>query len=184
MNIDKVIKKYGLKAKSVESIDLSECYIQATPNNPLDDILSNDGQIDYTMKNSPHTEIARLFFEKGEEWLRTHYKSTKYYRFHMLHKNQEKFPNKIVPLFKLIESGYLKKGYRRDYIVVLLESFAKTRYNIDIEIEAPEIFIGHHRAGARLALGKPMTKVLVAEDAEPGSCFTNGKIHHLCIKKD
>ena len=43
----------------------------------------------------------------------------------------------------------------------------------------PEIFLGHHRAGALLALGIKKVDVVIAVDNEPGKCKCYGKLHNV-----
>jgi hypothetical protein len=45
-----------------------------------------------------------------------------------------------------------------------------SRYKIDIDLGSPEIFVGHHRVSALLALGVNKAKVVIAEDEKPGYC--------------
>lgn len=177
MKLDKWMKKYKVRRVSISTVDLRQCYIQQTPNR---DMSLFGGE--FRVSSSPHAEICKLFFEKGEKWLKKNYKSTRYHEL-MKMIGKKKFPVRIVNTCKAMKKGYLRKGYKEDYMVFLSHTFAVSRYErSDVKDLSPEVFTGHHRAGALCALGKFKVKVVIAEDIDPGSCKTNGKIHIACVK--
>jgi hypothetical protein len=179
--LEKQLKHYGLRSKDIISMDLQSCYMQARPNKPLDNILKNEnGVVDYSMLASPHTEIAKIYYEKGEKHLRKVYNETRYGVFRRKYMGKKDFPQRIIGLFNSIKKGYRRKGHKDHYIVILMKPFAKSRYNRDIPDLVPEIWSGHHRAGAMIALGKDIVEVLIAVDANPGTNYSAGKIHDLC----
>ena len=90
---------------------------------------------------------------------------------------------KKIHLFDSLREGYLRRGYEEEYIVILNDPFISTRCGLkNIFTFSPEIFIGHHRAGALVALGKYMVKVVIAKDNKPGSCQCGGKIHDTYLR--
>lgn len=181
VKLNKFLNLYDLEVDKVVDLDLTKCFMQARPNKPLDEILVRDGRVDYSISNSPHREFADLLFQKGDEWLRLNYGQTRYCIMKTkLFKKPDDFPKRFVDLCNSLQMGYLRKGYEEDYIVVLDWPFANTRYKRDVPDLSPEIFSGHHRAGALIAMGKNKIKVVVAKDTAPGSKQCFGKIHDLC----
>jgi hypothetical protein len=174
----KAIKKYGLDIVSIKKVDLRECYVQSRPNCPFD-IYFKDGNP--LMTNSPHYEIAFLFYEHGERWLKNHYKELSYYKM-MKKLGRAKFPIRVVSVCNSIRNGYLKGKYSNEHIVLLSKPFARTRYDRDVPNLVPEVWSGHHRIGALLALGNDVVDVMMAMDVAVGSQTTNGKIHRACVK--
>jgi hypothetical protein len=179
MRLAKWLKKYGLKPLIFDTVDLRSCYMQQTPNRDQS-VFIFKGEWDISMLNSPHTEICSLYYEKGKAWLKEHYLETRYFK---LKKQLGKieFPEKLPGLCDSIKRGYLSGDHKNDYIVVLKEPFAKSRYQRQVKNLVPEIFSGHHRVGALIASGQYNVPVMVAKDISPGLCFTNGKIHDACV---
>lgn len=179
MSLQNEIEKYGLEIKSYQNLDLRTLYPQPRPNEPL-----NQYYKEYCMKGSPHKEIAECYFNKGEKWLKHNWIHTRYGKM-MTFMGKTKYPSKIPNLCESVKSGYLREGYEQNFIVVLQESFAITRYcrkDIDPQ-QVPEVWSGHHRIGILLALGYKNVKVAIAEDKYPKTKFTNGKIHKYCEVK-
>ena len=176
--LDKYIERYGLKIVSIKKVDLRDTYLQYLHNSKLDDLLTVDGSIDRSMLNSPHFELAHLYYDHGKKWLMKHYKDTKYFQF----KNNVLNRTDIVPLKKIgvfdsIRDGYPKKGHEKDYVVLLNEPLIHTRFNVKhIPLNSLEVFIGHHRIAALLALGINEVKVIIAEDIKKGTCDIYGKL--------
>ena len=82
-------------------------------------------------------------------------------------------------LLDSLKKGYLRKGYERDRIVVLNKPFICSRYGIkDTAIPSPEIFMGHHRAGALIAMGQNLVEVIIAKDDQPMAHQCYGKLHN------
>ena len=172
------LKKYGLELQSFDNVVLKHLYPQPRPNEPLTQFYTEP-----TMIGSPHYEIASLFFKKGEEWLREHYEETRYSKM-LKAMDKPNFPEKIISLSKSLEKGYLQGDHKEDYIVILNEPFAHSRYGRkDVNLSfVPEVWSGHHRVGILLALGYDRADVLVAKDLKPGSKLTDGKIHKYCLE--
>tara|TARA_Y100000310_G_C20401965_1_gene677846 strand:- start:204 stop:758 length:555 start_codon:yes stop_codon:yes gene_type:complete len=180
----KRLKLYGLSIKEVKKIDLRDCYMQQRPNKPFDKLLLNeDGIVDSHMLNSPHFKIAKLYFKKGKKKTRQRYQSTHYYQMNRI-LGREGSPEKIINLTNSLRKGYLRKGYKEDYVVVLMEPFACSRYKRDVPDLVPEVWSGHHRIGILLAMEEFCVRVVVAEDSKPRSCFCVGKIHDCCVEKN
>ena len=177
-----IFNQYGLRKINICIMDLSNTYMQNLPNsNMFENIMLKDGIIDMSMQNSPHYEIAKLYFSKGENWLLENYKETRYFTMMTKYLKKKKVDvKKFMKLCKSIKKGYLRGRYKDEYPIVLNEPFAKTRYNKNVFCPGFEIFSGHHRIGILLTL-KKRNKVLVAEDACKGSCYTRGKVHFGCI---
>lgn len=140
-----------------------------------------DGELDTHMINSPHYEIAKLYFDNGSSWLRNNYKSTNYYRMciDFLGKKDVQV-EKIISLCESIKKGFLRSGYEKEHPTVLEKPFAFTRYNREVPMVKYEVFAGHHRVGVMLAIGMKKAKVIIGEDLNPSSCYSKGKIHNLC----
>ena len=174
----KYIDRYGLKISSIKKVDLRKSYIQYLCNEVLDSILMIDGVVDRNMLNSPHFELANLYFSNGEKWLVSNYIGTKYHKFKSKVLNREDgLPIRKLRVFDSIKQGYLKKGNEENYIVLLNKPLIETRYGIkSLNLKSPEIFMGHHRSAALLALGINEAKVIIAEDINKGSCDFYGKI--------
>ena len=173
------IKRYGLSFNHIEEIDLRESYAQYQPEVNYYKLFSSTSSL--SMTDSPHTEIAHLYYENGLKWLTENYKKTKY---HKLRKQilqlSGPLPAKKINLFKSMKKGYLRGKFSNAYIVVLKEPLVVSRYNVDIpSLGSPEIFMGHHRVGALLALGINFAKVVIAKDAHPGTCQCYGRIHDI-----
>jgi len=180
-SLDRVLDRYGLIRTDIIDCDLRDCYIQYTPNRPIDKfLLSTFGEP--TMANSPHYEIFFLYRQNGRKWLKQNYADTQYCKM-ALSFGRTDYPSKIRKLFSSMEKGYLRKNFKHKYIVVLNEPFAKSRYCRDINNDVPEIFMGHHRAGALLALDIFHVKVVLATDAKPGTKQCYGKIHNACVRR-
>ena len=175
MSEAKAIRVYGLEVVGVEPIDLRTCYVFYPPNNGMDDLFG-----DRCMELSPHVEICKLYLKQGARWLRRNYQTTRYGQM-MDRLGKKNFPQKIIDICESVREGYLCKGYEGSYIVVLREPFAASRYLRQIPNRVPEIWSGHHRAAALLAFGRYMVDVLVARDGAPGSKFSVGKVHGLCL---
>ncbi|MHA1470264.1 MAG: hypothetical protein ACTSSP_06840 [Candidatus Asgardarchaeia archaeon] len=83
-----------------------------------------------------------------------------------------------IHLLDSIKEGYLRNGYNNNYIVLLDIPLVVSRYNVkNISIKSPEVFMGHHRIGALLALGIDRVRVILAEDEMPGTNQCYGKVH-------
>tara|TARA_Y100000310_G_scaffold242079_1_gene246238 strand:+ start:1755 stop:2357 length:603 start_codon:yes stop_codon:yes gene_type:complete len=197
------LDRYNLGIKNIEDVDLSSCYMQQRPNQPFGRLLlsksgkvligtngaflissppKKEGIIDSKITNSPHYELAKMILEEGERKTRKIFKETRYYQMCKI-LGKKNFPEKIFGLIKSLEKGYLHGKHKKDFITILTEPFAKSRYNRNVEILVPEIWSGHHRAGILLALGQSIVPVAIAQDKDPGSCKSAGKIHGLCIYK-
>lgn len=179
--LDEILNKYGLYRIDIIDCDLRNCYIQYTPNRPIDDFLISP-VVGPTMLNSPHYEIFSLYRKHGRKWLKSNYNDTQYCRM-ALSMGRKRFPTKIRKLYSSLKRGYLRKGFRNNYIVILNQPFARTRYHRDVRNNVPEIFIGHHRVGALLALDIFSVKVVLARDLIPGAYQSYGKIHDACVEK-
>lgn len=179
------IERYGIKKKEVKEIDLAETCMQFAPNSKmLYSFCTMDGKLDTRMINSPHYEISKLYFEKGREWLIKNYKSTDYYKMCVEFFGKKDAPiKKVITLCESIKKGYLRKGYSEEYPTILEKPFAFTRYNRIVPMVKYEVFAGHHRVGVMLAFGIKKAKVMIGEDSKPSSCYSEGKIHKLCVEK-
>jgi len=178
-SLDIVLDRYGLIRVDVIDCDLRGCYIQCTPNRPIDKFLLSP-VVGPIMINSPHYEIFSLYRKNGRKWLKQNYVNTQYCKM-ASSLGKTDYPLKIRKLFSSLKKGYLRKNFKNRYIVVLNEPFAKSRYGRDVEDNVPEIFIGHHRAGALLSLDVFNVKVVLAADIMPGTCQSYGKIHDACV---
>jgi len=168
--IDKYIERYGLELIKIEKVDLRTLHTQHRHG-----VNEDDSKI----INSPQVELANLYYERGLSWLVTNFSKTKYYRFQKdILKNTPCFPMKKVKLFKSIKSGYLRGKHNRDYILILQTPFINSRFSIDAGF-GPEVFIGHHRAGALLSLGINFADVMVAVDKKSGECECYGKLNKV-----
>jgi hypothetical protein len=142
-----------------------------------------NGILDTRMIFSPHYTMAKLYFKNGEEWLKKNYKDTDYYYMRTKFQNYNDINiDKFINLYESIKNGYLVGKYKDHYPVILEQPFAKTRYNREVPVSGYEVFSGHHRIGILLALEINNGPVLIAEDLHHGSCYSEGKIHNLCIK--
>jgi hypothetical protein len=178
------IQRYNIGKKEVREIDLCETCMQYAPNSKmLYSFCMVNGELDTRMINSPHYEIANLYFNNGSDWLKKNYRSTSYYRMcrDFLGKKDISI-EKIISLCDSIKKGYLRQGYEEEYPTVLEKPFAFTRYNREAPMVKYEVFTGHHRIGVLLALEINKAKVIIGEDVAPSSCFSEGKIHKLCVK--
>ena len=187
--LDKELHKYGLRLDRFDRVDLKKCYMQSRPNNKfMDDVLGHIKDPERSlMLNSPHLELALLYFRNGKKWMIDHYDHTRYRTMQMKYKKKNKFPFGFLKLCTSIKSGYLRKGFDSNFIVLLDEPFAKSRFNRDVPNLSPEVWSGHHRVGAVLALNKisgldSRVKVAVAADRKPGLLRSAGKIHNLCVE--
>jgi hypothetical protein len=182
MKIDKFLKRYDLSRKEIKEIDLRDTYMQRTPNRSTDYLLAIEKKRTHLMIFSPHTEIFSLLHQFGESWIEKVFTDTRYYKMASV-LGKKDFPKKLKKIYYSIRDGYLQGKYKEKYIVVLEEPFAKSRYLRDVEDNAPEIFSGHHRVGALLALKRYNVKVVVAVDNKPGSKYSHGKIHDVCVER-
>lgn len=174
--VAKIISRYGLEVDRICSIDLLKCYCQNTPNKPLSRMYNQSR----SMIESPHAKIARLYYEHGLQEVKKRYEQTDYCKMKELFGKGKKFPSKMFKLFDSVKKGYLINGYKENFIVVLMESFAISRYNREEENLVPEVWSGHHRVGALIALDRYEAKVVIAKDAHHGEKFSQGKIHKWC----
>lgn len=175
MNESKQMLVYGLKPVRKEKLDLRSCFIFFPPNRSMDDLFFNNRML----LDSPHVEICNMYVKKGIEYFKKHYIETRYWDM-MKRMGKTGFPQKIINICDSVKTGYLRKGYEESQIVILMQPFAYTRYNRDVPKRVPEIWSGHHRSAALLAIGKLMVDVIVAEDVMPGSKYSVGKVHDLC----
>ena len=176
------LKRYHLAIDSIEEVDLRICYMQQRPNKPFDAILCDKkGIVNSSMENSPHHELARLYISEGRRQAEKKFKSTRYYKMLKI-MGKEGFPSKLDNLIKSLRKGYLRKEFKWGYVVALQEPFAHSRYKRKVPMLAPEIWSGHHRAGILLAMKQYIVPVVFAKDMQPGSCYSAGKIHGLCIQ--
>ena len=168
----KYIKRYGLKIVEVKKINLCSTYCQYRPGIDLEDM---------RIVNSPHKELAELYYKHGINWLEDNFKNTKYYGFQkFVLKSDPCISRKKICLFDSLKKGYLREGYEKDHIVVLNKSFISTRYGLKDPFESSfEIFMGHHRAGALIALGRREVEVIIAKDNQPMTYQCYGKLHNL-----
>lgn len=174
----KYIDRYGLSIESIINIDLRKTHMQYFIHDEMDKLLTIDGIIDRKMLNTPHYKLASLYYDKGRSWFDKNYKSTQYFKFvnDVLGKKKYSFVRKF-NLFDSIKLGYLKKGFEDDYIVVLKEPLIVSRYCFkDPSLKSLEIFMGHHRVAALMALKIYNVKVIMAKDVYQGSCDFNGKL--------
>jgi len=174
----KYIDRYGLKIVSIIKIDLRRTHMQYRIDDQLDELLKVDGVVDRSMLNSPHYKLACLYFNKGREWCETNFKDTDYFKlFNKVLGRVGNVPFRKFDIFDSIKDGYLRDGFDADHIVVLEKPLIISRYGVeDIHLDPMEIFIGHHRASALLALGRNIVDVIIVEDSEPGTCNINGKL--------
>ncbi|KKK57815.1 hypothetical protein LCGC14_3050680, partial [marine sediment metagenome] len=137
--IDRYVKRYKLKIVEINKINLDSIYCQYHPEMKLENRIMN---------NSPHVELARLYYTKGLNWLEKNFTDTKYYKFQKnILKDYTHVPKKKIRLFDSLKQGYLRSGHEKDHILILNKSFISTRYGLNsVSVFAPEIFIGHHRA--------------------------------------
>jgi len=168
---------------AIRHIDLRECYIQPTPNRSIDHILMRkDGVIDKRMTNAPHTEIARIYYRHGANGLRNKFRKTRYRKMFKHFGRRKAVGRRMIGFFESMRHGYRRsKKYKQQYIVVLEEPFANTRYERNIPVLVPEVWSGHHRIGALIALKRYHVDVVIAKDLIPGSKSCYGKIHDLCV---
>jgi hypothetical protein len=175
--IDRYIDRYGLKVDLVTNIDLRNIHLQYFYNRKLDKLLTVGGVVDRGMLNSPHYEFASLYYKNGEKWLDNNFKGTKYSYFRRkVLKKHEGVPRKKLRLLDSMRDGYLKKGFEESHIVVLREPLIISRYKANIILNPLEIFMGHHRVAALLALGINNVEVVMAKDIRSGSCDIYGKL--------
>lgn len=176
------IRRYGVVKKEIREICLEDTCMQYAPNSGmLYHFCMVDGELDTRMINSPHFNIFSLYLKHGESWLKSNYKSTDYYRMCIKFLEKKDAPiKKIISLCESMKKGYLRSGYEEEYPTILEKPFAFTRYNREVPMVKYEIFTGHHRIGAMLALEIKKAKVIIGEDMNPSSCYSEGKIHNLC----
>lgn len=171
--IDIYFKRYGLKIDEIKKVDLTKVYCQYRP----------DVEYDRIFTNSPHLEFAQHYYNRGLKWLNKNFKNTKYFIFQKdVLQIAPYIPMRKIRLFDSLKEGYLREGYENDYIVILNKPFICTRYGANLLLPSPEVFIGHHRVGALLALGIKKANVIVAMDREPGKCRCYGKLHNIYKK--
>ena len=183
MKIDDFLKRYDLSRKKIKEIDLRDTYMQRTPNRTTQYLLKIANKSTHLMVFSPHAEIFSMLHQFGESWVEKVFTDTRYYNMVALLGKKE-FPKKLKKIYRSIKKGYLHGKYKDKYIVVLEEPFAKSRYLRDVKDNVPEVFSGHHRIGALLALGRYNAKVVIAVDNKPGSKYSHGKIHQACVKRE
>jgi hypothetical protein len=179
------IKKYGLIFDRFSDVNLEEVCVQYRPEIAFHNLMMGEnGELDFSMKNSPHYEFAHLYYSKGLKWMEKNFKKTKYFIFRKeILKSHHKVPIGKIRLFDSVKDGYLKKGFEEKYIVILERPLIETRYGIKQNKEmCSEIFLGHHRAAALLALNIKSVKVIIAKDANSNSCHVRGKLHDIYIK--
>ncbi len=170
LKIDMYLKRYGLKIEEIKKVDLTKVYYQYRPGVDYDRILTN----------SPHFELAQHYYNKGLKWLNANFKNTKYFIFQKdILKITPYVPVKKMRLFDSLKKGYLGKGYENDRIVILNDPFICTRYALNLSLPSPEVFMGHHRAGAMLALGQKNVEVIVAVDDMIGTKNCYGRLHDI-----
>lgn len=179
MSEAKTIRVYGLEPVGVEQVDLRTCHAFYPPNRPMNDLFPNER----LMAFSPHFEICELYLKRGLDWLLRNYRDTKYWEM-MQRMGKKNFPQKVVDLCESMKAGYRREGFGSSFVVVLMEPFSASRYGRNVPNRTPEIWSGHHRTGAMLALGHNLVDVLIARDAKPGSKFSVGKVHGLCLEGD
>jgi hypothetical protein len=177
------IGRYGVVKKEIREIDLRDACMQYAPNSKMVySFCYEDGNLDTGMLNSPHCRIAKIYFKNGSDWLKKNYKTTEYYRMCTEFFGKKDISiKKIISICESMKKGYLREGYEEEYPTVLEEPFAFTRYERNVPMVKYEVFTGHHRIGAMLALGMKRAKVIIGKDSKPGSCYSEGKIHKLCI---
>ena len=188
--ISKSLSKYGLKPYSIEERELKSFYMQARPNHEfMNDVLGDtkSPQKRFSMINSPHFEFATLYYKNGKKWMMNNYDKTRYKTMCFNYKRKKKFPQGFICLCDSVRGGYLRDKYSEDYIVILDESFARSRFKRSVLNLVPEVWSGHHRIGAILALNSigissSTVDVVVAKDRTPGTMRSAGKIHKLCVK--
>jgi len=172
----KFLRKYGLRVGEVKNIDLRETYAQCTPGRPVDSFFGDNGM----MIDSPHVEFAQLYYKHGLKWMKNNYKTTKLYLFKSKLRKKG-FAVGMVDICESIKRGYLHGKHASDHIIVLNTPFCNSRYDLKEDGgRVPEVFAGHHRIGALLALKKFVVPVLFCIDGCPGSKFSQGKIHLAC----
>lgn len=178
MKIESHAKEYGFNIIMVKAQDLRTCYSQNTPNRSMKPFYKNNNLL---MINSPHFDFATCYFKKGLNWLMKNYLKTSYCRMRNLLKGTEKFPFKFVKLCESIKNGYLRKRHKRDWIIMFEEPFAKSRYSRNVSNDVPEIWSGHHRAGALMALNIYIVPIIIAKDRFPGKKKCNKKMDKICL---
>lgn len=144
----------------------------------MDDLLLNYGSIDRNMYNSPHIDFADKYYKNGKSWTMNNFVDTKYYKFlRYVKKTDGHIPMRKISLMDSIKKGYLMEGHEEDFIVILDMPLIETRYNIkSLGLKSPEMFMGHHRAAALMALGINKVEVIIAEDIKVGECDIKGKL--------
>lgn len=172
---EKYMMRYNLGKVAIKNIDLKVTYFQYHP---------EYDEIDLSMINSPHYELAKLYYDHGGIWLRRNFNKTRYFLWKSKTAGKEvSFSKKRIFLFDSIKKGYLAGGNRKNYIVVLDKPLIESRYDVsNIKLNSPEVFMGHHRIGALLALGIDRVRVIIAKDNTPGICKCYGKIHNIYNK--
>lgn len=169
------MKRYNLGVVKIKEIDLNKIYSQYVPGYDKNN---------FSMITSPHYELAKLYYKNGDKWLRNNFYKTSY--FILKGGGTDKnviISKKVIFLFNSIKEGYLRGPHKTNYIVVLNKPFIESRYNVkNIKLSSPEVFMGHHRIGALLALGINRAKVVIAKDNTPGICECYGKIHNVYKK--
>lgn len=163
--LNKFLKKNRLSMDKIIDLDLRSLYIMQTPDRSYDHLLFRKGKLDRRIPNSPHAELAHLYYKHGRKWLLNNYKNTRYcyMREHYFGKPHGKMVTRCISVFDSIKTGYLRGKYKDCYIVVLNEPFCNLRYAMGESLDVPQMFAGHHRAGALVALDIYEVPVLIAK---------------------
>ncbi len=164
----RLLSKQGLVFDGVVEVDLRECYLFQTPDKSVDHLMFSRGNRDNKLTNSPHTELAYCYFEYGREWVVKYYQHTRYcyMREHYLGKPVGGQPSGSMSCFQSIKDyGYLGSKYSDCYILMIFDiSYCNSRYGMSESNDLPQIFAGHHRAAALIALGQYIVQVMAIKN--------------------
>ncbi|MDH4027467.1 MAG: hypothetical protein OEU95_01385 [Nitrospirota bacterium] len=150
---------------------------------------SKDGNIDYSITNSPLYRTLKLYQKIGQWRLIWGYRRTEYYTFFkhadkvgfirdwlapdnkiIRRISDKEIKNKLKRFIKLYENirktGYLAPPLSARYISVLAIPYETLCLNIDFQGKPYEIWSGHHRAAALAALGEKEIDVVLLDKAQ------------------
>lgn len=181
MNLKKKLLKKGLRPISISKVNIDDL-----------NFLRNVKCETIKTRELSFIPFLEFFFEKNSNWsvkksmhfylydkyvknsMPDNLQDLDYYQWHKSlyeHGSKYRSHNWIIDKIKssiFILDSIKQKGFQ-DYNldnlpIVLKKPLIYTRYNIDHKINGYEIFDGHHRCSALLALGYKNVKVLICED--------------------
>jgi len=188
MNLKKKLVKHGLRPINIAKVNIED--LNFLRNVKCETIKTKDLSFIYFLE---------YFFEKNNNWsirksmhfflydkyvnnsMPDNFEDLDYYQWHkslsnegINHRPHKWIIEKINSSIHIIDS-IKKKGFQ-DYNldnlpIVLKNPLISTRYNINHKINGYEIFDGHHRCSALLALGFKDVKVLFCEDVSKKTPF-------------